>query len=167
MDGAFTWKSNMTPESKDLLKKLSEAKPMILSSLPEVDMLGYKSPIEVIVSDMVMKEEDQVMQAVWNVGVNVDKAELVRALAYDRNQYAAGYLYAKGKYERPHGEWIPCSERLPEKNGRYLTSCVSNLTNRYYIDSIFFAYGEWDCCNGDVEAWMPLPEPYMEGGDEK
>ena len=69
--------------------------------------------------------------------------------------------------EPKQGEWIPCSERLPEKNGRYLTSWVSNLTNRYYIDSIFFAYGEWDCCNGDVEAWMPLPEPYMEGGDEK
>ena len=67
--------------------------------------------------------------------------------------------------ERPHGEWIPCSERLPEKNGRYLASWVSNLTNRYYIDSIFFAYGEWDCCNGDVEAWMPLPEPYKEEGD--
>lgn len=62
--------------------------------------------------------------------------------------------------ERPHGEWIPCSERLPEKNGRYLASWVSNLTNKYNIDSIFFAYGEWDCCNGDVEAWMPLPEPY-------
>ena len=67
-------------------------------------------------------------------------------------------------YKQKQGEWIPCSKRLPEKNGRYLASWVSNLTNKYNIDSIFFAYGEWDCCNGDVEAWMPLPEPYK-GGD--
>lgn len=67
--------------------------------------------------------------------------------------------------EIPRVEWIPCSERLPEKNGRYLASWVSNLTNKYNIDSIFFAYGEWDCCNGDVEAWMPLPEPYKEEGE--
>lgn len=108
MEDPNVWKAKYTPETKEMLKELSKVKPMILSSFPEVDMLGYKSPIEVIMSDMVMKEEDQVMQAVWNVGVNVDKAELVRALAYDRDQYAAGYRYAKEKFDRPHGEWIKC-----------------------------------------------------------
>lgn len=65
----------------------------------------------------------------------------------------------KKYFENQKSGWIPCSERLPEKNGRYLASWVSNLTNKYNIDSIFFAYGEWDCCNGEVEAWMPLPKP--------
>ena len=106
MEDQIVWKANYTPETKEMLKNLSKAKPLILSSLPEVDMLGYKSPIEVIMSDMVMKEEDQVMQAVWNVVVNVDKEELVKALAYDRDQYASGYRYAKEKFDRQHGEWI-------------------------------------------------------------
>lgn len=106
MEDPNVWKANYTSETKEMLKELSKVKPMILSSLPEVDMLGYKSPIEVIMSDMIMKEEDQVMQAVWNVGVNVDKEELVKALAYDRDQYAAGYMYAKEKFDRPNGEWI-------------------------------------------------------------
>ena len=85
--------------------------------------------------------------------------------------YVQGFINSINKLpsaeQRQHGEWIPCSERLPEKNGRYLASWVSNLTNKYNIDSIFFAYGEWDCCNGDVEAWKPLPEPYREEGEEK
>ena len=106
MEDAFTWKSNMTPESKDLLKKLSEKQPLINGYSPEIDELGYRSPIEMIVSDMVMKAEDQAMHAVWNVGVNVDKEELVKALAYDRDQYAAGYRYAKEKFDRPHGRWF-------------------------------------------------------------
>lgn len=115
MEDPNVWKANYTPETKELLKELSKVKPMILSSFPEVDMLGYKSPIEVIMSDMVMKEEDQVMQAVWNVGVNVDKAELVRALAYDRDQYAAGYQYAKEKYDRPQGYCRAAHEMIEDR----------------------------------------------------
>lgn len=60
----------------------------------------YKSPIEVIsFHDAVvnaMKQqykavENDVYTAVLNVGVNVDKGELVKALKYDRDQYLAGY----------------------------------------------------------------------------
>ena len=74
-------------------------------------------------------------------------------------------------------EWIPCSERLPKENGRYLVTFPS-LINKPWIDilwygrptfpetdhSCFYAsddeYGdvEYD----DVVAWALLPEPYGE-----
>lgn len=35
--------------------------------------------------------ESEIYKAVMNVGVNVDKEELVKALQYDREQYQKGY----------------------------------------------------------------------------
>ena len=35
--------------------------------------------------------DEQVHQAVVHVGINVDKKEMLRALAYDREQYIKGY----------------------------------------------------------------------------
>ena len=62
------------------------------------DESGYRSPIELIYSDLQMKIEDSVCEAVQSVGVNVDKDELVKALQYDRDQYAKGFAdgYAQG-----------------------------------------------------------------------
>lgn len=55
----------------------------------------YESPIELVVSqfqtEIIKQQENQVIKAVQNVGVNVDKAELLRALSYDRDQYEKGY----------------------------------------------------------------------------
>lgn len=55
----------------------------------------YESPIKVIVneicSDIEKKEDKFIMECVRNVGVSVDKDELVKALAYDRHQYEKGY----------------------------------------------------------------------------
>lgn len=52
---------------------------------------GYSSPIQLILSDIQMKLEDNVCEAVQSVGVNVDKDELIKALQYDREQYAKGF----------------------------------------------------------------------------
>lgn len=55
----------------------------------------YSSPIELITSDFQMKVgksiDEQIYNAVLNVGVNVDKSELLKALLYDRKQYQKGY----------------------------------------------------------------------------
>lgn len=53
--------------------------------------MSYQSPIEVIQSQMRNQIEGEIYRAVMNVGVNVDKDELVKALEYDRNQYQKGY----------------------------------------------------------------------------
>lgn len=55
--------------------------------ISDVDLNGYKSPIEMIQSQMQMQVEDYIMKAIMKLGINVDKKELLRALEYDRNQY--------------------------------------------------------------------------------
>ena len=71
------------------------------------------------------------------------------------------------------GEWIPCSERLPEKDGIYIiddrghnspwihtagfmVSSKAWCENHgvYYDDK----YGRYE--DGRVTAWQPLPEPW-------
>ena len=51
----------------------------------------YKSPIETTYETLRIEQENNILKAVQNVGVNVDKDELVKALQYDRNQYDKGY----------------------------------------------------------------------------
>jgi hypothetical protein len=52
----------------------------------------------------------------------------------------------------PH--WIPCSERLPEKDGYYLTT---TCYRQVYCD--FWNEDHFDRTEA-VIAWMPLPKPY-------
>ena len=55
----------------------------------------YDSPITLMVDQMRMevekRQEAEVIKAVQNCGVYVDKCELIKALAYDRDQYSKGY----------------------------------------------------------------------------
>ena len=56
---------------------------------------GYVSPISVHIArvkEQLMAEmQDQVVEAVARVGITVDKEELIKALAYDREQFDRGY----------------------------------------------------------------------------
>lgn len=51
----------------------------------------YESPIEIVQTQMQMQMDEGILKAVQGVGINVDKEELVKALAYDREQYVKGY----------------------------------------------------------------------------
>lgn len=69
------------------------------------DIEGYQSPIQQYVSDMSLKMENSVYTAVQNVGIHVDKEELIKALSYDRGQWEQGYAngYSEG-YEQGRKE---------------------------------------------------------------
>lgn len=92
--------------------------------------------------------------------------------------------YATHEYpQKPH--WIPCSERLPEKDCDYLVWYEEGYREDYGIDEIGIAPFEEDCggfgvwqerydpvslgyldsewVEIKVLAWMPLPEPFAEG----
>ena len=73
----------------------------------------------------------------------------------------------------PVPQWIPVTERLPEKEGRYLVTIESgrvveidwgdpdiDLTK----EKVFHKWDSemWQCWEPNVIAWMPLPEPYKE-----
>ena len=53
--------------------------------------MSYISPVDLIVSEMNLRMEGEIFKAVQNVGVNVDRDELIKALQYDRDQYQKGY----------------------------------------------------------------------------
>lgn len=61
-------------------------------------------------------------------------------------------------------QWIPCSERLPEEIGTYMTT-LNYGTFGLAVGQRFYHGGvlgwEDDC----VIAWMPLPEPYKEADE--
>ena len=74
-------------------------------------------------------------------------------------------------------EWIPCSERLPKEGERILvTAALEHVMVAHYgkmffekeRGNVFYLAGE----DGDADitdvvvAWMPLPEPYREEGDQ-
>ena len=65
-------------------------------------------------------------------------------------------------------QWIPCSERLPDQNGKYLVVGRQKAINILKFDGGRW-YGKWgvvawmplpDCYQGDENNKMPLPEPY-------
>lgn len=64
----------------------------------------WESPINLIMNDMktelVKRQEEQVLRAVQSIGVDVDKEELIRALNYDRDQYEKGYRDAMAELVR-------------------------------------------------------------------
>lgn len=59
---------------------------------------GYSSPIDVIRRQMSVDIEKGIMKAVENVGITVDKEELIKALQFDRGQYDRGYADACKKF---------------------------------------------------------------------
>ena len=63
----------------------------------------YESPIYVIYNDVLTKLEDGVLKAVQDVGVTVDKQELIKALQYDRDSYRRGY---KDGVDHANADWI-------------------------------------------------------------
>ena len=78
----------------------------------------------------------------------------------------------KQEAEKYNNGWIPCSERLPEKNGMYL--CTQNsydlVTNKNIIrvstELVEFYNGKWRRSkNLVVTHWQPLPEPYQQKGE--
>jgi hypothetical protein len=51
----------------------------------------YESPIEIITTGVHLLVEENVYKTVTELGINVDKEELLRVLQYDREQYQKGY----------------------------------------------------------------------------
>ena len=51
----------------------------------------YESPIKLITGKMQTQIDGDIYKAVQNVGINVDRTELLKALEYDRGQYEKGY----------------------------------------------------------------------------
>ena len=69
----------------------------------------YESPINLITyniyQQIMQQQEEEICKAVLHYVPNVDKAELIRALQYDRDQYSKGYEDGHRDAVK-HGKWI-------------------------------------------------------------
>lgn len=98
-------------------------------------------------------EEQEETQSIGDKVRNMTDEQLLRLF---------NKLEEKGiaELETKNNGWIPCSERLPDKEGNYLTvidGCmmpdITLFANGNFIDFL----GEED---SSIIAWQPLPQPY-------
>lgn len=77
--------------------------------------MSYESPIKIIQiahNQLNHEFDDEVGRVVMEVGIDVDKDELLKALAYDRDQYEKGFRDgAKAFADRLTG-WTFTQERI-------------------------------------------------------
>lgn len=65
----------------------------------------------------------------------------------------------------PAEQWIPCSERLPEESGEYITTVIWGNKPTRTTGAYDAKRKEWSRYSYNPIAWMEWPEPYK--GDEK
>ena len=69
---------------------------------------------------------------------------------------------------QPEQRWIPVSERLPKEGEVVLTQAKFKDDVKMAVSSrIDYNYWTtWGTRDINIVAWMPLPEPYQEGGEQ-
>lgn len=78
-----------------------------------------------------------------------------------------GAIQALPSAGRPQ-RWIPCSERLPTKAGHYLCSFKKpKRIDNIHVELAYWTGGRWyGYLAPEIEAWMPLPEPWKGADDD-
>lgn len=109
---------------------------------------------------------------------NAPTVELTEEQAIDK-LHETGWLirHDKEMTERPQGEWVSVSERLPEDRNLVLVTAYWHETYQV-MQASYFGEGEkngwwcvpWNNCGEHMRndlhviAWQLLPEPYKKGG---
>lgn len=143
----------------NIFKKIT---PISIPHLTAADF-DYKSPIGVIMEDiaqqMAIEFDNNVVKAVQKYAIDVDKEELFRALAYDRNQYNKGFEdgFKAGKKAR----WINVEQGLPDDEQKVW---AIDEDGHLYQDTYPWNdcgtikwYGD-GCFDVPIVKWMPMPE---------
>ena len=86
--------------------------------------MSYESPINIIQSvqqQITTDMDNQILKAVMECNINVDKDELLKALEYDRGQYDKGYSdgFLEGR------------KKAKEEILNYLSDRLKNLIENY------------------------------------
>lgn len=123
-------------------------------------MNNYKSPSNVVSSELRAEVENNIYKSMTNIGI-IDKDELIKALIYDRNQCEKRISDATPK-------WIPVEERLPKAEVKILVTVKDDSADLpiYYTSVGWYYQGIWVVENEvshQVTAWMPFPGPYKGG----
>lgn len=91
--------------------------------------------------------------------------ELLEEELYKAHQ--EGYEECKEDFNLENNGWIPCSERLPEKNTNVIVCFSHGLVTemRYEGNGIFQDIYEYSA--DVIRAWQPLPESYREEQEDE
>lgn len=100
---------------------------------------NYQSPIELIEGRMRTEVEDKVILVVQEMGIKVDKDELLWALAYDRRQYEKGYAVGYAQRER---EIIRCRDCKHNPKESWFGCPMSHLSEAQRPDDAWCWKGE-------------------------
>ena len=97
-------------------------------------------------------------------------ADIGKAEHRDLWGYEQALSEIRDMLEYPEPQWIPCSERLPDKGVSVLISHVGYVSEDYLDvddgDLYFWNSGLMLDEERENIAWMPLPEPWRGGQDE-
>lgn len=115
--------------------------------------MNYKSPIELVMTQMRTAIEGETLKAVQNVGVIVDKEELLKALQYDREQYQKGYedrdleivrcKDCKHRPKKPDWETYEDGGDIEFPDEKCPCQCSSDRYYSWYPDD------DWFCAEGE------------------
>lgn len=98
--------------------------------------MSYQSPIELMVNELHTLYEDNIVKAVQEYNITVNKDELLMALQYDRAQYDKGY--SDGRLDRDR-EIVRCGEcKWANSRGE----CAYNGKEAEDIKMCYCSYGE-------------------------
>ena len=106
------------------------------------------------------------IEEMWNI-ITTDCDRECAGCEFENDEWCFTHRVVKELYNvgyRKQSKWISVDERLPERNGRYLTHC--NIEGQSLVCVLFYCkIGGFN--EGAVTHWMPLPEPpRMKGGAE-
>lgn len=78
---------------------------------------------------------------------------------------SACFLIEKAPTINSESHWIPVTERLPEKDGEYLTTWIDAqkklCVNVFLVENgVWYWNQKYIFPNWRIIAWMPLPEPW-------
>lgn len=97
----------------------------------------------------------------------IDEKKLIERIKEEPTDGMLTHEIIEAIEEQPKiSQWIPCSERLPEKDGKYLVTYCDDLVENYVIERNFYngqfepmPYSEKNLGRKAL-AWQLLPEPY-------
>lgn len=120
----------------------------------------WESPVNIYetISNMMEKEIDGniIVEIKKQLGIDINKEELIKALQYDRNQYEKGYQDGLNA-----DKWIYCKDRLPDDLSEVIV-CLEDG----FVTSTLYGFGEFApkstitrkfVKGSPVVAWQPLP----------
>lgn len=116
--------------------------------------------LEKILNEIELKKE----KCLDVVETEIDPMEIT----IHREQYKGLRMAEQIIHKHMNDDWIPVEERLPEKENKTYLVTYQTPSGRYHVKEAYCEYvgktprvAYWTKrINGEIIAWMPLPEPY-------